>query len=111
MISDAILIHTVDLKQVESITYDDIGCKTGVTYSTPITVPAYVTETQYKETIDGKQVNINGYLCYVNYITALDAIDKTWVVTYNNNDYPIVNIDRTFDNMHIEILITDVSND
>lgn len=111
MISDSIMIYTAGFKQVEDTTYDAIGCPTEITYSEAVTLPCYITETTYKEMIDGKQVNQNGYLLYINYVSSLESIDKTWIVEYNSKNYAIVNIDRTFDERHIEITLTDISND
>jgi hypothetical protein len=110
MISTAIMTSTVGLKQVEERTYDAVGCIASVTYTEAASYPGYVTETTYSEFQDGKQVNLNGLLCYINSNAAIADVDKTWVVEFEGADYNIVNVDWAFEKRHVELTLSRVEN-
>ncbi len=110
MISQAILIHTVGLKQVEERTYDAVGCVGSTVYTEAIELPAYVTETSYSEVPGGSQPNVAALLCYINFNVAITAVDKAWVVEFEDGNYNIVDVAWAFDKRHVELTLTKVEN-
>lgn len=108
MISKAIMINTVGIKQVEDRTLDSVGCATETTYTETVELPAYVTETSYSEISGGSQPNVAALICYINYNAAITAVDKSWVVEFEDADYSILNVDWTFDKRHVELILTRV---